>query len=94
MSQDRNASVSITRIPIADQRNVPHWVAMTASVVRVIRHGETGQVGRRAEARRGRGLGVAEDFGLVGGRLLFREANQEPGLAGFRGSRSCARGCP
>ena len=34
----RNASVSISRMPIADQRNVPHWVAMMASVVRVIRN--------------------------------------------------------
>ena len=34
----RNARVSIRRMPIADQRNVPHWVAMIASVVRVIRN--------------------------------------------------------
>ena len=34
----RNARVSMIRMPIADQRNVPHWVAMIASVVRVIRN--------------------------------------------------------
>ncbi len=28
----------MSRMPIADQRNVPHWVAMIASVVRVIRN--------------------------------------------------------
>ena len=34
----RNARVSISRMPPADQRKVPHCVAMIASVVRVIRN--------------------------------------------------------
>ena len=34
----RNARVSMIRMPIADQRNVPHWVAMMAWVVRVIKN--------------------------------------------------------
>ena len=37
-SGPRKAIVSISRMPATDQKKVPHWVAMIASVVRVIRN--------------------------------------------------------
>ena len=80
----RKARVSISRIPSADQKNVVHWVAMTPSVVRVIRYDRPVRNDDGPNAVRAAASASRKIRALVGGGLLFQQPDQDAGLARLR----------